>query len=462
MLAILKDTSIYAIGDVLTKGIGFFAIIFYTHFITQSDMGVYGYIMVIVSFATTFFILGADNAYARYFFEYKDEHKRKVLTTTLFLFLFLWMLVVLLVPIVFSKELSYLFLDTYDYSLAFLFALASLPLKLLASMSNQALRNQFKTKQFVIYNFITAVVTVTSAICLLSFTDLGVASIFLGVIIGDIFVLPLRFFAIKELFIKEVDFTILKSILAYGVPFLPASVAYWVFSSADRVMLESMSSLESVGIYTVAVSLGAVMSLVASAIGQAWSPHAVKAYEEDKEKAKILYVRFLKVLIAVALFLVFCASMLGQEIISLIFPPEYMAVFYPMMLLLIGIGFQITVQVTATGISLAKKTIYLVYITLFVAVINIALNYILIPIYAEIGASFATMISYLVLTLIYSIISQNFFELKYDYKYIVLAFIILILIFFGSYLDLIYRIFLIIGAFIMIYKNKNKILEFIR
>ena len=103
MIAILKDTSIYAIGDVLTKGIGFFAIIFYTHFITQSDMGVYGYIMVIVSFATTFFILGA---YARY----KDEHKRKVLTTTLFLFLFLWMLVVLLVPIVFSKELSYLFL----------------------------------------------------------------------------------------------------------------------------------------------------------------------------------------------------------------------------------------------------------------------------------------------------------------------------------------------------------------
>ena len=172
--------------------------------------------------------------------------------------------------------------------MAFLFALASLPLKLLASMSNQALRNQFKTKQFVIYNFITAVVTVSSAIYLLKFTDLGVASIFLGVIIGDIFVLPLRFFAIKELFIKEVDFTILKSILAYGVPFLPASVAYWVFSSADRVMLESMSSLESVGIYTVAVSLGAVMSLVASAIGQAWSPHAVKAYEEDKEKAKEL------------------------------------------------------------------------------------------------------------------------------------------------------------------------------
>lgn len=462
MIKILKDTSIYAIGDILTKGIGFFAIIFYTHFVTQSDMGVYGYIMVIVSFVTTFLILGADNAYARYFFDYKDEYKKKVLTTTLFVFLFFWMLVVLFVPIVFSKELSYLFLDTYDYALAFLFALVSLPLKLLASMSNQALRNQFKTKQFVIYNFITAVVTVSSSITLLKFTDLGVASIFLGLIIGDIFVLPLRFLAIKELFIKEVDFSILKSILAYGVPFLPASISYWIFSSADRVMLESMSSIESVGIYTVAVSLGAVMSLVAGAIGQAWAPYALKVYEEDKEKAKILYMRFFKVLIGVALFLVFCASMLGQEIISLIFPTEYSTVFYPMIFLLIGIGFQITTQVTAVGIYLIKKTYYIIYITLCIAILNIALNYILIPIYAEVGASFATMISYLLLTLIYSIVSQRLFRLNYDFRYVLIAFGLLGVIFFASFMDVKIRIILFASVISILYVKKEKIIEGMR
>ncbi len=462
MYKILKDTSIYAIGDLLTKGIGFLAIIFYTHFITQSEMGVYGYIMIIVSFATTFLILGADNAYARYFFEYKEQKQKQILTTTLFVFLTFWMIFMLIIPLVFSSKIAILFLDTDEYASAFFFALLSLPLKLISSMSNQALRNQFKTKQFIVYNFFTALVTVGSAIVLLQFSPFGIASIFIGMIIGDIVVLPFRLYAIKELFIKEVDFGILKSILVYGVPLLPASIAYWVFSSVDRVMLEFMSSLESVGIYTVAVSLSVVMSLVAGAIGQAWGPHAVKTYEEDKEQARVLYVRFLKVLIGVALFLVFCAAMLGQEIISLIFPAEYTTVFYPMILLLIGIGFQITVQVTAIGIYLAKKTIYLAYITLFVAVVNIVLNYILIPLYAEVGASVATMISYLLLTLIYSIVSQRLFRLDYDFRYILIAFGLIGVIFFTSFMDVIIRIILFTSVISVLYVKKKKIIEGMR
>ena len=109
--------------------------------------------------------------------------------------------------------------------------------------------------------------------------------------------------------------------------------------------------------------------------------------------------------------------MIGRELINFIFPAGYQKVFYPMLLLLTGVGFQITTQVTAIGISLAKKTIHFVYITLFIAIVNIGLNYILIPIYKEVGASFATMISYLQLTFIYTIVSQKLFGLNYDFKF---------------------------------------------
>ena len=87
MIAILKDTSIYAIGEILGRGIGFLAVVFYTHFITQIEIGVYGYIMVIVSFTSTIMTLGADNAYARYFFEYKKK-KAKATTYIYAVFLF--------------------------------------------------------------------------------------------------------------------------------------------------------------------------------------------------------------------------------------------------------------------------------------------------------------------------------------------------------------------------------------
>ncbi len=462
MLAIIKDTSIYTIGDVFTKGIGFFAIVFYTHFLSQDEMGVYGYILVIISFFSAFLILGADNAYARYFFEYKSKKEKQLLTTTLFIFFSIWTVVALILPLIFVDDISFFLLDTKKHSLVFFLAFLSLPLKLISSLSNQALRNQFKTKQFIIYNFFTAFVTIVGAIFLLKFTSLGIGSIFLGMIIADILVLPFRIYAIKDLFVLSVDFSLLKKILAYGVPFLPATIAYWIFSSADRVMLESMSGLDSVGIYTVAVTLGGIMSILASAIGQAWSPHAVKTYEDDKESARKLYKRFLNVLITLVLFVLFCASMLGKEIIIFLFPEEYKSAFYPMLLLLIGIGFKITGQVTAAGIGLAKKTIYLVYITFFVAIVNIILNYLLIPLYSEIGASIATMFSFLLLTVLYSFTSQKLFKIEYDKRYIVWSFLILVMVVLGSFLDSVVRFVMFGLVLVGIYYKKNRIIEAVR
>lgn len=461
MRAILKDTSIYTIGDLLTKGIGFFAILFYTHYLSQSEIGTYGYILVLVGFVHTFLILGADNAYARYFCEFKNHHERQLLTTTLFLWFGIWFITAIILPVLYSEEISKLLLKTDSYSFAFMMAFLSLPLKLFSSMSNQALRNEFKTKQFVMYNFFTAFITLGSVLLLLNYSAYGVSSIFIGIMIGDIVILPFRFYAIKELLITQVDFSIIKKILSYGIPFVPASVAYWIFSSADRIMLEHMIGLESVGIYTVAVSLSAVMSLISGAIGQAWSPHAIKAYEEDPEKAKVIYIRFLNVLIAVALFIVTCASLLGKELIELFFSPQYINVFYPMLFLLIGIGFQITTQVTAMGISLAKKTIYFVYITLFVAIINIGLNYLLIPDFQAIGASIATATAYILLTFIYAVVSQKLFRLQYATKSITAGLFVLIVIILASFLPISIRLLLFIGIIYLIYNNRQKILEVI-
>jgi len=462
LLAILKDTSIYAVGDILTKGIGFLAIVFYTHFLSQSDMGVYGYILVIMGFINTFLLLGLDNSYARYFFEYKEKYDKQILTTTLFVFLILWIFFILTSPLYFSNEISYEIFETYSYELPFFFSLLSLPLKLIATMSNQVLRNQFKTKQYILYNFITVFITVVGAIILLKYTSFSISSIFIAMIVADIVVLPFRFFSIKDMIIRKIDLSILSKLLKYGIPILPASIAYWIFASADRVMLESMSNLESVGKYTVAVTLSAIMSIVASAIGQAWSPHAVKAYETDKERAKELYRKFFLVLVSIALFVIFTVSMIGKEIIILLFPIEYKDIFYPMLFLLSGIGFKITGQVTAIGISLKKRTIYLVYITIVVAFVNICLNYVLIPLYAEVGASIATMISYILLTVIYANVSQRLFKINYDLKYIYLAFVLFIVIFLFSFLDWYYRYFLFGSVLILLLINKNQVLERIK
>lgn len=434
MFPIIKDTAWYIFGEFITKGLGFFAIVFYTHYLSQSEIGSYGYILIIISFANTFLILGVDNAYARYFFEAKSYMEKQILTSTLFIFLIVWTLCILVVPIIFVKEIAYKLLETHEYDVVLLLAFLSLSCKLLSTMSNQVLRNQFKTKQFIVINFLSAAITLGSSLLLLHVTFLGSSAIFIGMIISDLALFPIRFYYIKDLLINQFDFYSLKKLLVYGIPFFPVSVAYWIFSSTDRIMIESMSGLDSVGLYTVAVSLSAVMTLISSAIGQAWSPHAIKIYEEDHNKAKVLYQRFFYLLIGIVLFIVFGVGMLGKELITMCFPEGYQKIFYPLVFLLIGMGFQVTTQVTALGIGFAKKTHYIIYVTSFIACLNIILNYILIPIYDVLGASIATACSFLTLTCLYGKISHSFFPIDYNMKILFLSFLGLICILLGSYL----------------------------
>lgn len=458
IINVLKDTSIYTLGGFLSKIISFIVVIFYTHLIDPMDMGAFGYISVIFGVLNCFVVLGGDNAYARYYFEYKELEEKKVLTTTWFSFLFIWSLISIIIPLFFYKQISFFLFETNKYDLAFITALLILPIQLLSTLLNQALRNQFKVKLYTIFNLLNTILGILISIFLLVYPKLGIASLFLGSLFGISFLLPFKIYAIKNLITLKLDLSILKNLLKYGLPFVPASISYWIFSSTDRIMLEYMTSLKSVGIYTIAANFSSILAILSFSIGEAWTPHAVNIYETDKEKARFIFSEFFSIIIFICGSFLFFTGILGKEFFLLFINEKYHTSFLPMMILMIGISFQVTTQVTACGISLSKKTKYFMYITFGVSMLNIGLNYILIPNYAEIGCSIATAISYLVLTLIYYNISQKFFRINYNFKMIIIFIILIILslivIDFNIIVKIIFLLFYFLFTYFCVYKYK--------
>lgn len=457
MNSILKDISLYSIGVIFTKGISFLSIIIYTYFLTKEEIGVYGYILILISFANVFFLLGTESAYARYFFDLKTELEKKVLTSTLFLFLIIWLLFVFFIALYFVEDISIMLLNTQEYQFVFFVAFLSLPLRLLFTIGSQALRNQFKTKEFVVFNFAISCISIITVLFLLNYTKLGIASIFISNIVADLIVFPFMIYFIKNLFIFQFNYILLKKVLLYGIPFVPTAVGYWIFSSADRIMLEKMVSLESLGAYTIASSISMIMTLVSTAVGQGWGNHALKSYEDNPEEAKKLYIRFFNLIVYVSLFIIVSILLIGKGILFFILPSNYSNIFYPMIFLLLGIAFQLTTQVTVLGISLKKKPMYLIYITFFIAIFNIFLNYLLIPIYQEVGASISTMCSFFLLTCIYGVITQRLYKLDYDFRVIYFALIIIVLSIVFSFFNEIIKWLIFSCMLIVIYYNRNKI-----
>jgi O-antigen/teichoic acid export membrane protein len=218
--------------------------------------------------------------------------------------------------------------------------------------------------------------------------------------------LPLAALAVRRDLTTAVDLELAFKLLRFGHPFIYSGIAFWLFGSIDRWLLAALSSVEEVGIYSVAHRFASVVMMVSFAFGQAWAPLALKARSDDPMRYRKLYADVLLVLACGMLVLGSSIAMFSRELISWLMPPEYSAAAAPLAILCLAVVLQSTTQVTAIGISLERKTSLFARLSWMTAGINVALNLLLIPGLGAIGAALATALSYLFLTGSYLYSSQ--------------------------------------------------------
>ena len=102
------------------------------------------------------------------------------------------------------------------------------------------------------------------------YLKMGIAGALLGAGLASLVMIPVRLYSIRELLVRRFSTVFLKKLLLFGLPLVPVELAYWLFSNADRIMLIKMVSLKAAGVYAIAVSMAAVLSLLHNAVGQSW------------------------------------------------------------------------------------------------------------------------------------------------------------------------------------------------
>jgi O-antigen/teichoic acid export membrane protein len=260
-------------------------------------------------------------------------------------------------------------------------------------------------------------------------------------------VLPVAFLLIrKDINFAKINMIWLKELVQLGYPFIFINLAYWLFGSMDRWMLASMHSVEEVGIYSVAFRFASIVLFVSTAFSQAWSPIAIKILTDHPDSYRTIYGQVLLVLVFVMLIVGGALALFSGELISLIMPQEYLKSSLPLVILCFAIIFQSSLQVTAVGISLEKKNYIFVRLTWLAALINFISNYLLIPDYGASGAAFATLISYIFITVSYFYYTQKLHPIVINWRSL---FIIMLL---GTLLAIISIIFVNISFnFVIIY-----------
>lgn len=192
----------------------------------------------------------------------------------------------------------------------------------------------------------------------------------------------------------EIKITIAKKLLADCWPLIFSSLAVTIYLRIDQVMLAEMVDDHAVGIYSAAVRISEVWYFIPMAIVGSVLPSVVRAKEISETVYENRLQRLYDLMVALSLIIAIPMTFLSDVIISILFGDAYQ-----------GAGSILSINIwagvfvflgAACGVYTNVENIpkYSLMQTLLGMLVNIALNYILIPVLGVTGAAIATVFSY--------------------------------------------------------------------
>jgi O-antigen/teichoic acid export membrane protein len=190
----------------------------------------------------------------------------------------------------------------------------------------------------------------------------------------------------------------LKPLLVYGLPLTATFALEFVVSSSDRFLLAALLNNEAVGIYTAGYDLVAhVINLLLVTVNLAAYPLVVRAFEQHgREAAREQLDRNGSLLLLIAIPVTLGFIVLAPQIVALMLGEAFHAgatQLVPWVALAI---FMCCIRAFHFDLAfqLSEKTFYQVWINGGAALVNVALNLLLIPAFGLVGAAYATVIAY--------------------------------------------------------------------
>jgi O-antigen/teichoic acid export membrane protein len=417
-----KQTLVYGASAAALQAVGLVTLPVFARVFTPAEYGALE--IVIVGLAATMLLadLGLTAAAQRSFFDYGDHQpgeRRVVLATAIVTAMSMAVAVAALI-VMFRVPLADWLFDGQGYTTLLVLAAATIPFTVLANLMREVLRLHFRPWHYAISASLGAVVAGALSVSLVLWTDAGVNGVLIGTLAGSAIAAIYGLVVALGHVTGGLSRRELRTMLAFGLPLIPAVAALWGLSFMDRLMLSRLGSLSEVGEYAVAARFSMVVMFAITAFSLAFSPFILSIYAEDKPLEKQVRARTLTYLAVALSSLSLVLGLFAREAITIIAPAFGQA--HEMVgILCIGVTLFGLSSVTMTGITFVRRAGLLAAYSLGAAVVNFGLNVALIPPLGGAGAAIATAVGYGLLAGGYYWHSQRLYPTPYHPRKAVLA-----------------------------------------
>lgn len=425
---VLKDSVIYTVPSLLTRGTAFLLLPLYTSIMTPSEYGLLDLVFVFAAIVQLTLTLEISQGLSRFFTSEPDRGEQvRYSASSLWFTISAYSVFCTLLLMFYGTIANLITSDDAPQNGSDLFFILAIfyvwSSGVYLTLQNQ-FRWEFKALPYALTSIFSTIISVSSVIILAYFLNKGLNGILLGLIIGQVIGGCINFVVLRQSFPFIIDVNALKKMLGYSFPLVFAAIAVWLNTYIDRVMIASLLSLNELGVYAAGIRLASIVSLAFIGLQGALSPYIFANYKKAQTKQEIATLSRYFVVFATAILVLLGIS--SQFLVSVILGADFAGA--NAVILILATSFILAQSyIFAPGIFIAGKTHFVVFINVAGGVVNFGLNLLLIPLFGMIGAALATLLGALLVFVIYMWLGQKDYAISYEWKSIGITILLAIL-----------------------------------
>lgn len=406
---VTKNSLIIMSSKIIVRILSLVFVIFVARYLGDSGFGKYSFVFAFLSFFAVFITFGMDTLIIREVAKDKSKSNTYLVNTAVLKGLFSvtsWLIILILI---------YLLNKGLEINLGILIISFCLLLDAIVG----SFRSIFLACERMELNILIDVSVkfiIVSLGLLFVFLDFGLVAIFFASLFASTYSLFLSIYLynknISSLEIK-VDKALVKSLLKKSYPFALAGIFVVMYYRIDTVMLSFMIGDAPVGWYSAAYALTEALLFIPTIVCIAIFPVLSRLFNESKESFAKAYEYSFRFLLLLGIPIAFGTTILANKIILLIYKEGFSNSIIALRILIWAIALAFLNSIMGFVLYAVNKEKIVFKIAGSLVLLNTILNFLFIPKYSYIAASFTTVATELVGFICYfGLISKYIYRLR--------------------------------------------------
>lgn len=408
------SAGIYTFTQAINSAIPFLLMPILTRYLTPTDYGIVAMFGVLLSFVAPFTGLSIHGAIARQYYD-RDEVDMPRYITNCLLILLSSTVIVGVIFYFLAEPISRISSFPMQWMWAVIVVSAA---QFINQVNLKLWQVQVKPISYGIYQIAQTIVNLGFTLWFV----VGLGMNWQGRIQAQ--VIAFGTFAIFGLYLLQrngwiklrVDKDYIKNALNFGVPLIPHALSGTIKTMVDRVMITSMVSVASTGLYSVGFQIGMIIGILEDSFNRAYTPWLYERLKRDQYNEKIMIVKLTYAYFGVIICLALALGALAPWFLSFFVGPQFAGSDQFVLWIAVGFAFNGMYKMVVNYIFYVRKTYILAWVTFSTAIVSIIINYFAIKYLGAVGAAYTYALVGFITFLLVWVLSSRVYPMPWNLR----------------------------------------------